>query len=139
MNPSVLVLLGAFDTLIYIIQSERQNLCDAFDANAAIRTLEKIKANLTTRSLAYAQAEIHAAENFRETTDHLIKSLPQGSDLEKVLIGLRFAGSTLLPEGSAPPWPSHSSSKSTTILDLNEKISELIVVVRRLIEQRSEQ
>ena len=111
MNSSALTLLGAFDMLIRIIESERHALGKSFDPDAAIRTLEKVKSNLTTRALAYCQAEYHGLETFHATIDQLSKHLPQGSDLEKTLSGYKHCISTFLSHGPIPPWPSSSSSQ----------------------------
>ncbi|MFO1497594.1 MAG: hypothetical protein U1G07_04230 [Verrucomicrobiota bacterium] len=112
MNPSALVLLGAFDALIALIQSERDAFCKSFDPEAAIQTLKKVRAEFVSRLIAYTHAQAHAGETFRTSIDQLLASLPQGCDLEIVVRSLQHTVVNYLPQGPTPPTPSVSSSKS---------------------------
>jgi hypothetical protein len=112
MNSSALVLLGAFDTLIALIQSEREALGKSIDPESAIQTLKKVKAEFTHQLLAYTRAQAHASDTFRVTIDQLLAGMCQGSELEPVIRALQLTVVAFLPQGPTPPWPSSSSSSS---------------------------
>ena len=111
MNSSLLVLLGAFDALIAIIQNDRELFCKSFDPDAAVHTLKKVKSEFVNQMLAATRAQVHATETFRATIEQLLAGLPQGSDLELVIRALQLTVAMFLPQGPTPPWPSSSSSK----------------------------
>jgi hypothetical protein len=132
MNSSLLVLLGAMDTLIALIQSEREAFGNSFDPEAAVQTLRKVKAEYLKHLLASTRAQLHAGETFRSTLDQLLASLPQGSDLDPMLRHLQHHILTFLPQGPTPPWPSSSSSSSPLGLLLGSNLSQVIAALQRV-------
>jgi hypothetical protein len=132
MNSSILVLLGAFDALIALIESEREALGKSFDLEAAVQTLRKVKSEFTSQFLAFDRAQLHASDTFRTTVDQLLTALPSGSDLESVVRSLKLSVLTYLPQGPTPPWPSSSSSSSPLGLDLHSAISQLTASLQHL-------
>jgi hypothetical protein len=136
MNTSALVLLGAFDALIAIIQSERSAFCKSFDPDAAIQTLRKIKTELAQHLLAYTRAQGHASDTFRTTIAQLLADLPQGSDIEPLVQALQLTVVNYLPQGPTPPWPSMSSSRSPLGFSLPGDLPQLIASLQRMAESK---
>ena len=137
MNPSDLVLLGAFDTLIAIIQNNRELFCKSFDPEAAIQTLKKVRTEFVTQLIAFTQAQVHASETFRVTVEAILADLPVGSDLGAVVRALQHTVKTFLLQGPTPPWPSSSSSRATLGMHLPEDLSRLLAGLQHAIEQKS--
>lgn len=136
MNSSALVLLGAFDVLIALIQNERDSFCKSFDPDAAIQTLKKIQGEFASQLLSFTHAQAHASDSFRSTIDQLLAGLPQGSDIEMVVRSLQLTIITFLPQGPNPPWPSLSSSKGPLGLNLPGDLSHFISGLQRLVEKK---
>jgi hypothetical protein len=126
MNSSLLVLLGAFDALIALIQSERETFGKSFDPEAAVQTLQKVKSEFVHHVLAATRAQLHASDTFRSTIDQLLACLPQGCDLQPIVQALQLTVMTFLPQGPNPPWPSSSSSSSPLGFDLHRDVTHLI-------------
>ena|ERR1051326_5299193 len=136
MNTSALVLLGAFDALIALIQSDRDIFCKSFDPEAAIQTLKKVRNEFVLQLLAYTRAQAHASDTFRVTIGQLLAELPQGSDVETVVRSLQFTVATFLPQGPNPPWPSLSSSSSPLGFNLTGGLSQILAGLQQSASDR---
>lgn len=136
MHSSSLVLLGAFDTLIAIIQSERNVFCKTIDPEAAVQTLMKVKAEFVRHVLELAHAEMRASDTFRVAADQILAVVPQGSDTEALVRSLQEAVIKLLPEGPTPPSPSLSSSKDPLGLRAVTDLKHLIAALQEAVERK---
>jgi len=136
MNSSALVLLGAFDVLIVLIQTQRQIFDNCVNTEATIQTLHRIKNEYAEQLLAFTRAQAHASEAFRSTLDQLLAALPQGSDLEPVLRSLQLTLFAFMGSGPTPPWPSSSSSSSPLGFDQGGFASHFASLLRQAVEQR---
>jgi hypothetical protein len=136
MNSSTLVLLGVFDALIAIIQSDREGFCKSFDPDGAVQTLKKIQGEFVQQFLESTCAHMHATDTLRATIEQLLAGLPQGSHLEPLMRSLHLTVVTLLPQGPTPAWPSSSSSKSPFGFSLEADITQLIASLQKLTGQK---
>jgi len=136
MHSSSLVLLGAFDTLIAIIQRERNVFCKTIDPEAAVQTLKKVKAEFVRCVLELDHAEMRAADTFRVTADQFLAVVPQGSDTEALVRSLQALVVKLLPEGPTPPSPSLSSSQDPLGLRAVTDLKHLIAALQEVVERK---
>jgi len=116
MNKSILSLVGAVDSLVFLLESNRTARKKP-SAIAARRRLERLRQNLLSEGLRQVKVLGNARDTVSEVADQLNSHLSAPGAAREIDWVMRSLSSELLSEVDPPPLPSSSSSNGPLVMD----------------------